>query len=83
MIIPLERFSQIIDADGNLTLRAASFFEELTRETNLNTPIYGTGSPETVVTAEIGQRYVDTTAVAGSVLYIKKTGSGNTGWILT
>jgi len=48
----------------------------------LNTPITGAGSPEGVVTANITQRYMDTSGVAGSILYIKQSGSGNTGWIL-
>ncbi len=82
MIIALERNSQVIDKDGYLTLRAASFFEELTREVNLNTPLEGVGSPEGVLVAEKGQRYMDTTGAAGSVLYIKQSGVGKTGWKL-
>ncbi len=38
----------------------------------------GTGSPEGSVTADPGQTYLDTTA---NSLWIKKTGTGNTGWI--
>lgn len=82
MIIALERFEQVIDESGRLTLRASEFFEELTRITNLNAPLQGTGSPEGVLTAEIGQRYMDTAGAAGSVLYIKQSGSGDTGWKL-
>ena len=82
MITSIERFSQILNEDGTLTVRAATFFEELTRETNLNTPIQGTGSPETVIDADIGQRYLDTAGLAENVLYIKQSGTGNTGWIL-
>lgn len=40
----------------------------------------GTGSPEGVVTATVGARYVDTLATNGAVEWIKATGSGNTGW---
>ena len=82
MIIPLERYSSVIGEDGKLTLRAASFFEEITRQINLNTPIEGTGSPESVITASIGQRYLDTAGASENVLYIKQSGTGNTGWIL-
>jgi hypothetical protein len=39
----------------------------------------GTGSPEGVVTADTGAVYSDT---AASTLYIKSSGSGNTGWVL-
>jgi len=83
MIIPLERVTEILDEDNHLTLRAAVFFEELVIEINLNTPIQGTGSPEGVIVADIGQRYMNTTGASGSVLYIKQTGSGNTGWVLS
>jgi len=82
MIVPFERYSQFTDENGKLTLRAASFLEELATEINLNTPVQGSGSPEGVITAEIGQRYMDTAGTAGSVLYIKQSGSGDTGWIL-
>ena len=37
----------------------------------------GSGSPEGVVTAPVGSLYTDTT---NGVLYIKETGTGNTGW---
>jgi len=52
------------------------------QHSSLNAPITGAGSPEGVVTANITQRYMDTLGVAGSILYIKQSGSGNTGWIL-
>jgi hypothetical protein len=41
--------------------------------------IWGTGSPEGVVTAKPGSRYGDE-SVSPSILYYKHTGSGNTGW---
>lgn len=40
----------------------------------------GTGSPEGVVTAPIGSLYTDTNGGAGTTLYAKESGSGNTGW---
>ena len=40
----------------------------------------GTGSPEGVVTAPIGWRYVDRVATNGAVEWVKATGTGNTGW---
>jgi hypothetical protein len=42
----------------------------------------GSGSPEGVLTAEPTVMYMDTAGGAGTILYIKQTGSGNTGWIL-
>lgn len=42
---------------------------------------YGTGSPEGAVTAGIGTLYRRTDGGAGTTLYIKESGSGNTGWV--
>lgn len=41
----------------------------------------GTGSPEGVVTAPVGSVYTNKSGGAGTTLYIKESGSGNTGWI--
>ena len=40
----------------------------------------GSGSPESLVTAPPGSMYLRTDGGAGTTLYIKETGSGNTGW---
>ena len=42
--------------------------------------ITGTGFPEGVVTAPVGQRYIDTAATNGAIEWIKASGTGNTGW---
>ena len=39
-----------------------------------------TGSPEGVVVGSVGDLYSDTTGGAGTTLYVKETGVGNTGW---
>lgn len=41
----------------------------------------GTGSPEGSVTAPVGTEYVRTDGTAGTLKYLKETGSGNTGWV--
>lgn len=42
---------------------------------------FGEGSPEGVVTANIGCQYVNTNGGAATTLYIKTSGPGtNTGW---
>jgi hypothetical protein len=41
----------------------------------------GTGSPESSVTAPSGSIYVDASGGAGATLYVKESGSGNTGWV--
>jgi len=41
---------------------------------------FGEGSPEGVVTAPVGSIYLRSDGGAGTSLYIKETGSGNSGW---
>lgn len=41
----------------------------------------GTGSPEGAVTAPVGSLFLRTDGAADTVLYIKESGSGNTGWV--
>lgn len=81
-VIALERNSQLVDRNGYLTLRGAEFVEELTRLANKNEVLSGTGSPEGVVEAEPTRLYMDDSGTAGNILYVKKSGTGNTGWIL-
>lgn len=40
----------------------------------------GSGSPEGVVTASVGSLYTRTDGGAGTTLYVKESGSGNSGW---
>jgi len=40
----------------------------------------GSGTPEGSVTASVGSVYRRTNGASGTTLYIKETGSGNTGW---
>ncbi len=40
----------------------------------------GTGSPEGAVTAPIGTLYTNVSGGANTTLYVKTSGSGNTGW---
>jgi len=41
----------------------------------------GTGSPQGVLTAPVGTLYLRTDGTTGATLYVKETGTGNTGWI--
>jgi hypothetical protein len=43
--------------------------------------IKGTGTPEGAVSAPVGTLYVDTQGSTSTTLYVKETGSGNTGWV--
>lgn len=42
---------------------------------------WGTGSPEGVVTAPVGTAYLREDGGAATTLYVKETGTGNTGWV--
>jgi hypothetical protein len=41
----------------------------------------GTGSPESVLTAPVGHLYLRSDGGAGTTLYVKESGAGNTGWV--
>jgi hypothetical protein len=41
----------------------------------------GSGSPENVVLAPVGSLYSRTDGGAGTALYVKESGTGNTGWV--
>lgn len=42
---------------------------------------FGSGSPEGVVTAPVGCIYSRTDGGAGTSMYVKESGTGNTGWV--
>jgi len=55
---------------------------ELTRLRALTNSFYeGDGSPEGAVAAPIGSLYRNRSGAAGTTLYVKEAGTGNTGWI--
>lgn len=57
-------------------------YSEITSKPAVLALLYsGTGSPETVVTAGVGSLYLRTDGGAGTTLYIKESGAGNTGWV--
>lgn len=41
----------------------------------------GTGSPEGAVSAAVGALYTRSDGGAGTTLYVKESGTGNTGWV--
>jgi len=41
----------------------------------------GTGTPEGVVTANIGSLFLRQDGGASTTLYVKESGTGNTGWV--
>lgn len=81
-IIAQQRNYEIVDERGFLTTRGANFIESLVRQVNENEVVSGSGSPEGVLAANPKKLYMNESGSAGSILYVKKTGTGNTGWIL-
>ena len=74
---------QLIEKENGVALQEFNTWMDIVSN-NINEliPAFGTGSPEGVLTANVGKLYIDTGAAAGTGLYIKETGAGNTGWIL-
>ena len=59
----------------------ANFLTSISLGTNAQLITYGSGSPESVETAPVGSMYLDGSASgASSVLWVKGSGVGNTGW---
>jgi hypothetical protein len=48
--------------------------------TNAPKILSGTGSPEGVVTAGVGSLYTRSDGGTNTTLYVKQSGTGNTGW---
>jgi hypothetical protein len=42
---------------------------------------WGPGTPEGSVTAPVGTAYLRTDGGASTTLYVKESGTGNTGWV--
>lgn len=63
-----------------VTANATRYF---TVNPDLGGPFFtsGSGSPEGVLTAPVGSLYTRTNGGAGTTLYVKESGSGNTGWV--
>lgn len=68
--------------DGNsANIQFYTWMEAITEAVNNTPPLSGSGSPEGVETASVGRWYVDTSAAAGTGIYYKETGDGDTGWV--
>ena len=72
----------ITDSDSKMQQQFRAWTQELTAAVNELQPLSGAGSPEGAVTASPTRLYMDTAGAAGSVLYVKQTGTDNTGWVL-
>ena len=72
----------VVITDATMHELFREWTRQITNEVNARSLIIGTGSPEGVVTANQGTEYMDDAGTASTIKYIKKSGTGNTGWIL-
>jgi polygalacturonase len=60
---------------------ASAFVRHSNTGTGLPLWTTGTGTPQGVVAAPVGSLFLRTDGGAGSVMYVKESGTGNTGWV--
>jgi len=68
-----------LNADGSTSLSSTKL--EFSGVASLLGIFVGSGTPESVVTAVVGSIFLRTNGGAGTTLYVKQSGVGNTGWI--
>jgi len=72
--------SSPFETEGQFRLRTDENFRKL--ELLLSRlPLSGEGSPEGITIAPIGRLYTRTDGGASTTLYVKESGTGNTGWV--
>ena len=78
---PLDGSQPILKEDGTMTSRTQIWNEKVSRLAITR----GTGSPEGVIAAQEDALYIDSTGIAGAVLFIKRDadilGDRTKGWI--
>tara|TARA_R110000803_G_scaffold209398_1_gene278946 strand:+ start:276 stop:527 length:252 start_codon:yes stop_codon:yes gene_type:complete len=72
--------SDIIVENGTPTVPFYLWIQQVTEA--VKAPLTGSGTPESNIIATVGRWYVDTSASAGTGIYFKQSGEGNTGWVL-
>jgi hypothetical protein len=73
-------FQAYNDTDGNNIYAAYSDGTGLSFSSSGTQIRYGTGFPEGIVTAPVGSIYIGKSVTNGASSWIKKSGTGNTGW---
>lgn len=77
-IVPPSPSQPIVDEGSTMIQRFRDWTQLVSRLSTLD----GEGPPEGVVTASPTRWYMDTIGASGSIMYIKQTGTGDTGWEL-
>lgn len=74
----------LVDDSRRVDIIWNRWIAELVRKLETVVPVSwtaGTGSPEGVITAPVGSLYSRTDGGALTSLYVKESGTGNTGWV--
>jgi hypothetical protein len=85
--MPLQRIpTQLIAPENRRTAELANaladgYIEQLRPGRGAVRWTSGAGTPEGSVTADIGSLYTRTDGGASTTLYVKESGTGNTGWV--
>lgn len=81
----LGHFVPLIDGTQNIGSSALSILKVFTRSIGIGqnnvTISTGTGTPEGSLAAPVGSVYLREDGGAGTTLYVKQSGTGNTGWV--
>ena len=82
-VVPLTTVRPVIETDGSMNQEFRAWSQSITNQSL----IVGENSPEGVIAAPIGKRYMDVLGTTGSLEYLKRDkddGAGDTsiGWIL-
>lgn len=79
--LPKEFRETLNELETILQLRDDDTEEYLNTDTATNRLLSGSGTPEGNVTASVGYLYLRTDGGASTTLYVKESGTGNTGWV--
>tara|TARA_Y100000592_G_scaffold95425_1_gene161914 strand:- start:1511 stop:3565 length:2055 start_codon:yes stop_codon:yes gene_type:complete len=89
-IDPSNTFTNFFDSGNNLSITTPTSISSTgtqptywITEGNIYNPLKlkGTSSPEGVITANIGTMFINLSGGANTTLFIKESGTGNTGWV--
>ena len=76
-----EGFDTTLSTSGSVSFSAPIMMGGFQMNTTNVLWLTGAGTPESSITANIGSLYTRTNGGANTTLYVKESGTGNTGWI--
>jgi hypothetical protein len=79
-IVLVPTIGDMLIEDNAANIQFHTWMESISEAVNNLPPLTGTGNPEGAIIASVRRWFVDTDSGA---VYFKKTGDGDTGWIIT